>query len=479
MTCRLSALTIAALALTLFSCGSGDFQENFDAAMTTMRGRELFDALLELDQKYPRELALKVNLGGMLLAGGDPARAEVYLEAGIPLARPSRDTRLVYLLQTNLAELRLRQGNYEEAVEAAEAALGLTAEDDIGVGLTLAKAQLALDRPSEAVERFEGYWRDKPDLMSREDALAYFEALVKDDRSSAALEVLRVWPERYGYEVGLGLRESALWEKQGNLGESVLAAAKELEYARGLGDITVSQAVARLEALEDRLRDSPYGTTGEALRMAEALKLFLLQRWRAALSIFRAKSHATDSAFYRYLVTVCQLEGTMAPNSGVLRTYASLETVFRDLPSFYYHLWRAMRSNPGYGLGTARPVLERCILLAPAGPYAVPSRMEIGRLLGIGPDQGARLLLGPEIEAIAGELGAGADPAVLDPVLALVSMPDNAYSLEGMLMLQQAHRLPAARAYMATKRQSAKGRLRERLDAVLGPPGVADRTDSR
>jgi hypothetical protein len=81
-------------------------------------------------------------------------------------------------------------------------------------------------------------------------------------------------------------------------------------------------------------------------------------------------------------------------------------------------------------------IVEKCILLAPRTVIGAEARRELGRIRGLSPSDGEKLLLAPELEQIARAVDSGGDLALLEPVLALLETPDNAYQETGTFVLR-------------------------------------------
>jgi tetratricopeptide (TPR) repeat protein len=464
---------------SLCACGRGEraFQQSYERATSGRQGEELYRALLALDQRYPDRLVLKVNLGALLLAAGEYEQAYAYLSRGERLLRRSRDPRLHYLLYGNLAEHGLRTGRYQDSRGYAERALQTGCDDEIGVLFTRAKALAAEGSLEPALRDFAEGREQQGARMNLEDFTVYIRTLRRAGAAEPALELYQERQLRFGYLPGQGLEESLLYEELGRIEESLLSAFMELEYERCQGLTDSGTVLRNLSAVAQRLSLSAVPREASAA-LLRGYRLYILQEWRGAEAAFRAAlglgaagavgAPAAAHPFGELLPLACALERGASLEE--LEGYAALETRFRDLPSYYHHLWRGLRRGGGsYALGTARGVLEKTILLAPAGPCAAECRVELGRLAGLSPEQGTRLLLGPELSAILRRVREERQPDHLEPVLALLGLPDNLYTTAALLTLQEAASLPAVAGYLQSRREEAEGRLRERLSGLLGP----------
>lgn len=500
-----SAAPAAALALcaVLTACHPDTaFREAFARSTAQLQGEELLAALLALDQEYPDRLMLKTNIGALYLAQGDASRAAPYLERGEGLALRSRDPHLGYLLYANLAELALRTERYRDSVDHATRALRLQPEDPLGAIFTRAKAHLAAGQGDTALRDFRAATQTLPQrrTMNPEDYCAYIGALVAAGELGEALDLYRERHRRFGFATGQGLEESALFERLGRIDEAILSAFMELEYGQAHGTLDRATLRRNIAELSDKLEEGAERPSSRTGSLLSALDRYADEDWPGASASLAELHGVPEHPFLELLRATVNLEllgatpaaqpassAGLSASPGVqpaspaspggdatdwptaLARYLALEELFDDLQSYYYHLWRGMRfAARGYSLAVAQPVLEKTILLGPASAQAVETRTELGRLLGLPPDQGRRLLLEPEIRAAAAAATAGREPSLIEPLVELVGLPDTIYGLQATFVLQEAAADPLVRTYLERRRLEASGRLRERLDALLG-----------
>jgi tetratricopeptide (TPR) repeat protein len=457
------------LFLLLSACAGNEaaFQSEYAATAAQKSGPALFSALLLLDQKYPSRLALKVDIGTALLAAGDLEKAGIYLKSGEALAGRSKDKRLKALLYSALSELSSRSGRYPETIELAGKALEFTPNPPVGVLFIRGKAYQAIGRTKEALEDFSLGWSAAPGAMLPEDFRTYSALLIQAARYQEALEAYTEYQVRFLYETGIGLTESLLYEKLGKIEESVIAAFKELEYRRYLAGVPEALILDNLQKLGRKLEDRQWNPEGRGKALVEALQRYVRGDWKEAERSLQKPGPIQDLPFGRYLLLSARLEATLAAEAD-FQNYRLLEPYLKGLPAYYYHLWRGMRSGSGtYTPAIARPVLEKCILLAPQTPFALDGRRELGRLIGLAPAEGQKLLLAPELESIGRQVVSGADLGRLNPVLELLSTPDSEYQLSAVLLLKQLKSREQVHEYLAERARTSTGRLKERLAFVM------------
>jgi tetratricopeptide (TPR) repeat protein len=403
---------------------------------------------LLLDQKYPGRLQLKVDIGTALLAAGDLDKAGIYLKSGLALAARSKDKRLKGLLYAASAELAFLSGHYPEAVGFADRALANSA-----------------NLPASVL--FTRGWAADRGAMLAEDFRSYSSLLIAAGRYPEALEVFDEYQARFLYETGIGLRESLLYEKLGKIEESIVAAFKELEYQRYAGSVTDAVLLDNLQKLDRKLDDRQWNPEVKGKGLVRALERYVRGQWGQAAAELDKPGPIVELPFGRYLLLSARLEAALATEAD-FQSYQLLEPYLKSLPAYYFHLWRGMRRGPGsYAPAAARPVLEKCILLAPKTSFALESRRELGRLIGLSPAEGEKLLLAPELEAIGRQVAAGGDLDRLEPVLELLTTPDNEYQLSAVLLLKRLKGRDQVRGFLAGRARNVTGRLKERLSFVM------------
>ena len=454
--------------LLLWACSGSQaaFQSEYEALRKSSSGAALFGSLLALDQKYPRQLALKVDIGRSLLEAGELERASIYLKSGEELASRSKDKRLKALLYAALAEHSFRRGQYQEAIDFADKALANPPHQPAGALLARARAYQATGETQEALEDYARGWSSDRGVMSPEDFRSYATLLIAAEKYVEALEVYDEYQARFLFEPGIGLTESLLYEKLGRIEESIVAAYKELEYQRYRGGVAEALVRDNLAKLSRKLEDRQWNPEGQGRELVEALQRYARGAWAEAARALEQPGPALEQPFGRYLLLSARLETGQASDAD-FREYGALELYLKSLPAYYYHLWRGMRSAGGEPPAAARPVLEKCILLAPNTPFALESRRALGRLIGLAPADGEKLLLGPELEAIGRRLAEGESLDRLEPVLELLATADNEYQMLAVLMLKQLKSREQVRVFLAEHARTATGRLKERLAFVL------------
>jgi hypothetical protein len=280
----------------------------------------------------------------------------------------------------------------------------------------------------------------------------------------AALEELAEAERSRGFVRGLALAESNLREEQGDLAGAVIAAYKELAWSYALGELSREAVETGLE----RVMELYSGEGGkDALRAARGALSFFSGRWTEAGEILAALFDDTEpDSFPRWMMLVCAMEeGAAGGETGspervrALRSaYGSIRGRYAAFPEYWY---RAARCFSG---SIALEYAERCIDLAPRGPFAEEARRILAERAGLASRDGAVLKSRAEIEEILIRALASDDAAPLTELFPLLALGDNPYTLYAAGVLKAAAAAEAKfRNFFTREAERNGGRLAERL----------------
>ena len=301
---------------------------------------------------------------------------------------------------------------------------------------------------------------DKTQASGKDPAAPVYPALDRSaaDKSGAAGEkTLAQFAELErsgGYIRGMGLAESGIRENAGDFAGAALAAYKELAWAYGHGR---AEKADLEKSLENILALEGEGEAA-AVQAARGLIAFLNGRWEeaeTALAPFFEDDEEPDS-FARWLLLACALE----QNPGSRKAgaaYAAIRARYMLFPEYWY---RGARFFSGL---FAAEYAERCIGLAPEGPFAGECRKILAASTGLDPQDGAALKSRIEIEELLSRAVSGNDPELLSGLLPLIALPDNSYTVYAVGALQALAAAPLFGDYIEALGKKSSGRLAERL----------------
>jgi tetratricopeptide (TPR) repeat protein len=451
---------IVVLAL-LVSCGDDSaFTSAFNQAMQEKSGRELFDVLIGIDQQYPDRLALKVNLGALMLQTGELEAARVYLQRAEQLVGGNGDKKLKAMLYENLAQLALMDKNFDEVLSYADKAL---AEGDAG-GISFLKGKVLYfqGKKDEALEAMDSGWPKIGDNVAQDELELYLDLLIDKGRNDDALGVLDEYLKRYGYKTGISNTGSVVAQRAGKQGESILYAFMDLEYGRECGRIDA----AKTEQLLFELKKVT-GLGDKEQSLIDGLLLYTKREWNTALD--ELEKNEWKHHLYQFVKTICEIESGTVSKSEV-ESFLKLEGYYRSFPAYYYYVWRGMKAEGiDYTIVEVRTILEKEILIAKGTEYEKPTRRELGRLIGLSETDADKILIGPELDEIYGGVLKSGNIKELAKVLPMFELPENVYSMAAEFGLKDmVKRNDAVKAYVEELVKSAGGAVKERLARVLG-----------
>jgi hypothetical protein len=287
----------------------------------------------------------------------------------------------------------------------------------------------------------------------------------------AALDELAGTERSFGFRPGMALAESALREEGGDYSGAVIAAYKELAYAYSLGVLDWERVREGLDALMVRYGggDSSLDAenSAELIRAARAVLAFFNGQWKEAAQGFAPLCGDDEpDSFGRWLFLASVLEsrfgeektGDEGKRRSVLAGYYSIRARYEGFPEYWYHL------APVSG-----EAAERCVDLAPQGPYARRCRELLARHFGLDSRGAAEALrTRREIENLVSAALSAGDPGPLEELFPLLSLGDNPFTLYALGALNALNSVPAFSDFFAARGRESGGRLAERLRYIAG-----------
>jgi hypothetical protein len=286
----------------------------------------------------------------------------------------------------------------------------------------------------------------------------------KLDEILTALEELAAAERLNGYSTGMYMTESMLRESLGDYAGAVGAAFKELSMFYGYGTMTKDILKGCLKNVFEKTFENGWDFPGgeRGLLATQALTHFLDGEWEQASLIISSFPVFDDEpdGFFRWMLLVCEME--TGPVTQAMRSaYGAIRARFNHYPEYWY---RGARAMTGYMAGE---YAERCINIAPSGPFVEECRRILAVELGLSAKDGPAMLTRMEIDGIVSGAAGGGKPDMLAPLFPALSLPDNAATL---YMIGEMKKLSAWSSdfhdYFSSEAAKARGRLAERLAFV-------------
>jgi hypothetical protein len=251
---------------------------------------------------------------------------------------------------------------------------------------------------------------------------------------------------------GMALAESTMREKTGDYAGAVAAAYKELSMAYGKGLIPkeeLEKGLLNLHSLKNE---------GTVTAATEAILAYERGQWTEAssgLNLLFNEQEEPDG-IGRWMILVCALE----KNSGDRRAsqaYKAIRARYVQFPEYWY---RGARAFSGL---VAAEYAENCINSSPRGPFADECRGKLAVFSGLNTEDGPSIKTKSEIESVISTSINSGNPKLLEPLLPLIGLPDNPYTMYALGALRNLSSSAKYRDFFNEYAVSSKGRLAERL----------------
>jgi len=254
---------------------------------------------------------------------------------------------------------------------------------------------------------------------------------------------------------GMALTESGMRENAGDYAGAVAAAYKELAWAYGRGFI-------QKEDLEQGLLNVLAVKSEEAVTAAaNAVLAFVREQWDEAAAGLEPlfDEQEEPDGFGRWMILVCALEKNREDrHSGA--AYKAIRARYVQFPEYWY---RGARAFSGIA---AAEYAENCVNSSPQGPFADECRNILAAFTGLRGEDGLSIKTKVEIESIISNSLNTGNPHLLDPLLPLIGLPDNPYTVYAVGALRALNSVPIYRDYFNAQASVSRGRLAERLSYI-------------
>lgn len=279
-----------------------------------------------------------------------------------------------------------------------------------------------------------------------------------------ALQSLEEDERTGGFKPGMGLAESSLREQAGDLPGAVFAAFKEVLFAYQYGYLSASQIDERLQAVEKNFPGNQ--EVAAAIGACKALLSGKAQEGLTKLKALDLELYTLDS-FPRWMERVFVLQDAgkakgKTTGSAVWDEYLATRSRYINYP--LYWLVFARHSDGAQRMDGA----ERCVSLAPQGPYAEEGRSLLAIAAGLSKRDSTSIKTRLEIEQIIETVVATNTGDGLKELLPLLALPDNPYTLYALGACRGLATQENFARYFQGEMKKSSGRLHERLRYILG-----------
>lgn len=431
-----------------------DESVNFDA-LRRLPVTERIPELIRLENEYPDNPAVKLELGLAYGSAGQYAIAEEYFRRA--LEQSDRDAELQARAALGLANAHLGQGEFADAIRVAAAYQ--TGSEASSLKLVEARAQFLAQNSDEARALYAQVWDHVTEQLIASDYLQYADSLIRSDEFGHARDVLSAALERYGYASGIGFRLSTVAEAGGDSSASILYAFLDSLHAVEVGTLDREQLLSNLGRIREQTGGD--GAPRDALEFAVAVAA---ESWGEADALAEGVSMPVGAEVLSAIATA-----NADPSDELIREeLVGFVDRFGNYAPLYQALIRSFREDPEYRFATARTVLERAVSLAPQGPVGVAARAELGRLLGLPASDVANLLTDQElvVRAQAAAAGSALEPTV-GAILTSLALPEHPYTSTALSLVRDLVRLDRVLEYVVRWIERGPEAARRRVTPLL------------
>ncbi len=207
----------------------GEIQQKLLDAYNNSNGDEYLVKVLELNDQYPDNFYINIDLGYIYLLKNDFYSAKKYLETAQG-NRIAKDAEWNYKLYGALSDLHYAQERWQDSIDAGLTALENNSQDPIGIKLTIARAYSQIDNLEQGYSAFKEVFMEQPELLKYSDWNNISELSIRFQDFDYTYTLWMEYWRRHGYEPGLGLRISVLSGKLGRVDESLITGFIDLDF---------------------------------------------------------------------------------------------------------------------------------------------------------------------------------------------------------------------------------------------------------
>lgn len=444
-------------AFCFISCSKTDpYSDLVNSAVT---GDELLARLNLFEKEHTEDFRSKIDLANYFILIGDYNSCYEYLlraESVIKnCPKGEQGKKYMTLLYGMRSQVELYSGNYELAHTYVDKALKVDKKNNAKYNYLKAQIYVAEEDIENALSLFDSTYAKLPEELTKEDRQAYMYLLANAKRYEDCKPILESYLENEKYFYGLGSFASGVYESLGELEKAVLFAYLDYEYYSCYNGMNKEKFFSNLDSLVVA-QDS-------AEKMFRIQDVINLVKSRVDESVVSA--YSSDLYPAKYIAMLNKIRSGEFTSLDI-QPYLDLEKYFTDYPSYYWNAWKGFCQVSMEDKSSYIPLLNRILLLG-NNIYAYNARKELGLAAGLSENEAGNVLLPSEIEAILDRFEKTCDLELLEPLYAVISLPENVYELNALAIMKGYKNNVAFRKELERKMNASSGRLKERLQFVL------------
>lgn len=364
--------------LFLFTGCSLNTQKKYDKLINTATDdiSSVIKSITEFEIENPKHFESKIFLAEYYYAMDDYDNAENYLKRAEKVknhaAKATKQDNLAKLY-AYLARLSFIKKDYNAVVNYANTTSKYDKENHYLIDFLKGHAYVAMENDEEAIKIFDAAYAQNADKATPNDLQAYMYLLNQANRMDECKDIINKYLETGNWFYGLGQFCSGVYEKCGNIQESLFFAFMDYEYYSSMGQADDVRFVENLKNVEAALK-----TNGQYETAAPALNLILgLYTNVGNYSGKVSPCFISDYLIIRHKIMthdVTQLD---------FNVLLGMENYLSAFPVYYWSIWETVKILDEDSLKSFLPVLKKVIALSPTSRYSDMARNEITRVFGI------------------------------------------------------------------------------------------------
>ncbi len=438
------------LLVTACSKNNNEIQQKLVDAYNNLDEKGYILRLNELDEQFPENFYINIDLGYYYLLNSDYYNANTRF-SNAEKNRIKKDREWNYKLYGGIADLRYVQGNWYSVIEAGEKALINNPDDPSVIKLTMAKAFSSVKDYETGYRFYKEVYAEHPGFLKYNDwdSLSELSILQKDKDFTYSLW-MDYW-KRHGYDPGLGIRISILSGNLGNQKESLLTSFIDLDFQKSLGLIQKKDLDFFLQEVEQFDVDE---------KLKEGLSHYINSSWPDAIDAFAYREG--EPIVLTFLRLSSKIENNDI-NQKDIDDYLNLEPYFYNHPYFYHRL---LKSGKKISMYSELEIIEKAIVYSSKN-FSYQYRAALGKSIGLEDNQITHLLVPMEIENHSMEYKKNGDLEKLRPLIHFLNIPSVYSTNDAISELSILSRDPVVRNFLALIEKDSIGILEARLESIL------------
>lgn len=374
------------LFLILFTGCSLQNQKDYDKllAQDVSDLNEVVKKITEFEIAHPKHFESKVFLAEYYFASGDYNNADNYLKRADAVkkyaARGAKNDNYAKLYAYN-ARLAFFTKDYDSVIKNATIGLKYDKDNAYRLEYLIGHAYVATQNDEEAIKYFDNAYKKYPEQASENDLRAYMYLLNGADRMDECKVIINKFFETGKWFYGFGAFCSLVYEKTGNIQESLFYAFMDYEYLSSVGPSDDEKFIENLKNVEAALKNN-----GNYEIAKPAFNLIL--------GIY------TNNHDYSGNITPCLISDYLIIRHKIMTKEVTqedfnillgMEKYLCSFPVYYWSIWQTVRIIDVNASKNFLPVLKKIIALSPTSKYSQMARNEITKVFGVKVDDNTDL----------------------------------------------------------------------------------------